>query len=695
MENNVLKAKIRALKPTINYDFVIYWKNKDGIHGYNVTEECFTETYATHGKLEVDYRINKSAGSYPEILLAINCYDDILEIAQIECDTHRVKEKETREIKYHTPHAFEAFNVGRLYLVKDDINVYDEHGNIVNRVGNETINSYLSKMIKSIPTYYIYDYLLESIKTWWGSSQYGDETIGYAEFCIYNINKFFNYRIKYLKNKGNFKPKKKSEVEEIFEKPLKEYNEFELNRIYDVLSGNARFDPSHHQKLYIVEDIDDNWTVIRGFAYQYSSRYTNKYCWKERIRTFISDKACISYGEQTYNTQWTKMCFNSDIKDCGYSNYPVYGFYESKCKRLKYLVSLLENDKMNLGKFVAALRYPLIEQGVKSGYEFLCHRLISDGAIKANCKKIFKEYNPKAKSFVELLGINKYQAKAINSFLYGETIHFCFRTNLIEWLKTMLGEDYIHADEKSSTEAIQIYDCMIESTYSRNPIPLFCPNNLPIEKRIWFIKRVYRRAGEQGLRLIRDAINVYSRIPAEERIEFDYDHFNELQDIEHWHNTLVEMDLRRKNEIEAKKLKELEKKREKVDKERKNWEYEDEMVIIRLPKTAYEIKEEGALLHHCVGGYVDDHMRGDTTIMFLRDKKDPQKPLCTIEINNGRVRQIHLKYNAWLGTRPEYIPSVMRWLKQNDFKCADEILLSTATHYSSYGARWVSKPTID
>ena len=45
------------------------------------------------------------------------------------------------------------------------------------------------------------------------------------------------------------------------------------------------------------------------------------------------------------------------------------------------------------------------------------------------------------------------------------------------------------------------------------------------------------------------------------------------------------------------------------------------------------------------------------------------------------------------GNNPEAIPTVMRWIKKNEFKCEDAILLSTAQGYGDNGQR-VPKPEI-
>lgn len=73
----------------------------------------------------------------------------------------------------------------------------------------------------------------------------------------------------------------------------------------------------------------------------------------------------------------------------------------------------------------------------------------------------------------------------------------------------------------------------------------------------------------------------------------------------------------------------------------RRYTYTDGELLVRPAVNAEEIVREGKLLHHCVGGYADRHISGATTILFLRRRSAPGKPLCTIEVNGNSIRQIH------------------------------------------------------
>ena len=90
----------------------------------------------------------------------------------------------------------------------------------------------------------------------------------------------------------------------------------------------------------------------------------------------------------------------------------------------------------------------------------------------------------------------------------------------------------------------------------------------------------------------------------------------------------------------------LDKKRDEKEKRRlktltKRYTYSDGRWLIRPPLGAREIVAEGKALKHCVGGYAERHVNGSVTILFLRDRLEPGRPLVTIEMSGNRIVQAH------------------------------------------------------
>ena len=150
-----------------------------------------------------------------------------------------------------------------------------------------------------------------------------------------------------------------------------------------------------------------------------------------------------------------------------------------------------------------------------------------------------------------------------------------------------------------------------------------------------------------------------------------------------------------RNMQEAERRKEEDKRRAKIDAKRKEYEFEDGDYIIRLPKDVKEIIEEGSRQHICIGGYTTRHSNGDTNLFFLRKKSNPDTPFYAIEMDTHKtIVQIHGANNRWLGNNPEAIPTVIRWLRKHNIKCADTILTCNSVGYCRSSTH-VEMPTVD
>lgn len=103
---------------------------------------------------------------------------------------------------------------------------------------------------------------------------------------------------------------------------------------------------------------------------------------------------------------------------------------------------------------------------------------------------------------------------------------------------------------------------------------------------------------------------------------------------------------------------------------RLKYEFELDGWKIVFPATAAAIQREGKMLCHCVGGYADRHMRGVTTILFLRRSSAPSTPYVTIEMDGNQIRQIHGYHNDTLPGSPKprevhkaFLDAWLRWLR--------------------------------
>ena len=108
------------------------------------------------------------------------------------------------------------------------------------------------------------------------------------------------------------------------------------------------------------------------------------------------------------------------------------------------------------------------------------------------------------------------------------------------------------------------------------------------------------------------------------------------------------------------------------------YEFELDGLRIVFPMTAAAIKREGKALDHCVGGYAERHMKGVTTILFLRRVEAQATPYITLEMNGNTIRQIHGYHNDTLpgskdprAVHRAFLNTWLRWLREGSKRNED------------------------
>ena len=121
------------------------------------------------------------------------------------------------------------------------------------------------------------------------------------------------------------------------------------------------------------------------------------------------------------------------------------------------------------------------------------------------------------------------------------------------------------------------------------------------------------------------------------------------------HNLFVEVLNSVKRELDENQMKIAIKRTRKL-------KYENSDFVIFPPDSLQQIIDEGISLKHCVGlrNYLDDHLSGDTNIMFVREKEKMDIPLYTVEYKNKKIVQLRGLCNAPASTNAqEFVES---WL---------------------------------
>lgn len=77
------------------------------------------------------------------------------------------------------------------------------------------------------------------------------------------------------------------------------------------------------------------------------------------------------------------------------------------------------------------------------------------------------------------------------------------------------------------------------------------------------------------------------------------------------------------------------------------YQFADEQFCMVLPTCKEDFNREGRENHNCVGGsYYDKMLKGQSCVMFLRRKEEPDKAFCTVEMSGERILQCRAVRNS-------------------------------------------------
>jgi hypothetical protein len=80
------------------------------------------------------------------------------------------------------------------------------------------------------------------------------------------------------------------------------------------------------------------------------------------------------------------------------------------------------------------------------------------------------------------------------------------------------------------------------------------------------------------------------------------------------------------------------------------WEFETDDFCIVVPQTTEDFKREGDSQQNCVYTmYLQKVVEGNTNVVFVRRKSEPEKSFITCEVDNGgNIRQYYYKGNRYV-----------------------------------------------
>lgn len=89
--------------------------------------------------------------------------------------------------------------------------------------------------------------------------------------------------------------------------------------------------------------------------------------------------------------------------------------------------------------------------------------------------------------------------------------------------------------------------------------------------------------------------------------------------------------------------------------------------IISSPTCPDDLIDEGKQMHHCVGGYIEKYIRGESSVYFLRKKDSPKTSYVTFDIVNSKLNQYVMAYDERVSDK-DALKILKKWCSENKIK---------------------------
>jgi hypothetical protein len=610
-----------------------------------------------------------------------------------------IKRLELAAVKYDTTrgeYAHEWKFAGRRFFIDKDKSCLLEDGSVYTQGYKDLFQHYsvwnVRQMLQMLTRQHSNDNFTKEFRKFIGANYFtiGNGNVVDIEYS-YHVQKWYE-TVQKTRSAG----KAQKLTDKLIEMPLCNIDGF--GEKYPIKKNESSKYYNMKDVIYF-EKVNDDWCVLRSLHRNEDNELN------ETWRVYIGKDGATRIVSKNKNG-WVPS--KQPLHNRYGANYAYIANMDeaiSQCPRIKYIMSSKKIEKeYQISDFlITSLRFPEIEQLCKLGFGNSVETITRSYTPKADIKDLFGGYyNEKEKSLLRKVGMTKPQLDVYikHSGEDKSYISYEHRGSLSE-LRSMFGNDLTYLDVNSFEK--YLIACKEWRKFKHWNGSLIMDNAGLNLDNMRFFKNLVRLMNKRYdiFTVVYDAINAYRSLRNDRRLDIDW-YFDDVSDAIRAHDALIELeriqreeDRARYNMQEAERRKKEEEKRKKLDKERQVYEYEDADFIIRLPKDANEIVQEGATQHICIGGYVSRHSMGDTNLFFLRSKSDPDKPFYAIEMNNGlTIQQIHGFGNRWLGNNPEVIPTVIRWLRKHGIKCNNEILTCKATGYGM-SKEFVPMPVVD
>lgn len=367
----------------------------------------------------------------------------------------------------------------------------------------------------------------------------------------------------------------------------------------------------------------------------------------------------IKIDKRTIKNKMVKMIFDATQNPCDFIKY--YNSDNEEIDKDFFIKSIGENDYKLYGKEEIGRKFNLMNSYFLNNH-ISKERIIEIIESLENKKDFFIKYEQIIKSNIDPYPINfEIDLSKTNPIEMLNVRPFTFKyirekkesintviLKMIRMMEEKIGDQVVNYLQTFGTkeEGLQIQ-------FASSIVDLCCEANLSVTK---LYKYIYKEVPMKQyiinpleiIRLLRDSFNMSKDLG----LPFEKNSKALLR----YHDILALEYKTVENKILSRKFA-----NEMKQKQYLNYEIESNKFCIVVPKESQELVKEGKELRHCVGSYIRSVAKGNTHIVFLREKNAINKPHTTIEIDiDDKIIQVRQKHNGLLKNR-EAINLIKQW----------------------------------
>lgn len=401
----------------------------------------------------------------------------------------------------------------------------------------------------------------------------------------------------------------------------------EIKPLYKIGENSENEDKIYHENIEEIKKC----TVINYFGFldfmiaSYSRNEATKKLFLSSKKTEKNVSVCGTFALEafTLNRQINKE----------QSDFDAYG----KNMLMTFVINVISTPPKEMEKIVDSM-----------GLKFL----------QENIFKMYLSVNVQKKKFTSVIGLPseviKYLGEDGHGKLYGvmrELSGIVDNNEIIYLVEFFKNIETIH-----KTESLEIIECF--KSFAEIICRIMKFHRVPMKSLLTYIYRqnIYYSS---SLNPIPIALEYYDYISIADKNKIPVETFPQNLRTEHYfivENTKFENDKSKENAFE------------KEVSSYKDLEYGNKKFCAVCPKSITDLINEGAIMHHCIGSYVDRIISG-AKVFFIRKTKEPNVPFVDIEIQGSIPVQIKQKFDDDVND-PEIIEFVNEWIiaKQKEGK---------------------------